>query len=343
MKFALLVLAGVAVFGVVHHVTAPAPRLQFGDAGIAQFAPAAFSRDGKTILARGYRSGPVFGAPSQSLLRLWDTSSGKQIRDYKTNSEKQTQEIRKVGISPDGKYVFAIGQDFPLTMWETETGKEIRTFAATTISTGRIAFTPDGLNVISASGMLRIWETKSGDLLRDLDYRKTGPRGGAGDAQIFFSIDAKYIVLDCGTDVSVWDFEKLEMKFAFVQYPPTRPIEFRLPVVNAVRGFAMSPDGQGLWITTTDGKITEYEIDTGKLRKSYQINPDGDIHVLAVSPKGDKIMTTGFHGNTIVYSFPECKEIKRMLGYGHVQFSPDGKTALTFTKNGRMMLWDLDK
>ncbi|MSU77358.1 MAG: WD40 repeat domain-containing protein [Gemmataceae bacterium] len=85
------------------------------------------------------------------------------------------------------------------------------------------------------------------------------------------------------------------------------------------------------------------ELATVKEKYSFQLENAKDIHVLAVSPKGDKIMTTGFHGNTIVYSFPECKEIKRMSGYGNVQFSPDGKSALTFTKNGRMMLWDLDK
>ena len=108
-------------------------------------------------------------------------------------------------------------------------------------------------------------------------------------------------------------------------------------------GYVLSPDGQGLLIATTDGKITELDLATVKEKRTFQLENAKDINVLAVSPKGDKIMTTGFHGNTIVYLFPECKEIKRMPGYGHVQFSPDGKTALTFTKNGRMMLWDLDK
>ena len=110
-----------------------------------------------------------------------------------------------------------------------------------------------------------------------------------------------------------------------------------------MKGVALAPDGHRLLIAIRDGELIELDIKTGKQKRKFQLKTDGDIHVLAVSPKGDKIMTTGFHGKTIVYSFPECKEIKRMPGYGHVQFSPDGKTALTFTKNGRMMLWDLDK
>ena len=291
------------------------------------------------------------GPPFDGVLKVWDTLSGSAVGTFVPIDEKPTQIIHRVGFSHDGNLVMACGQDLPLVMWDFTTKKQVQVLGGanpsfpkpTTWPVECFSLAPRSTEVLtSQNDIIRLWDMKTGKMEKETDINKF--HRISPPVSISFAKNGEYIIFDSGTQISIWEFKTMELRFRGTNHASEFPNkDFRLPQKAAILGRVLAPGGRSLLIPTRLGEIIELDIESGKQTKKYNIKPDGDIHVLAVSPKGDKIMTTGFHGNTIVYSFPECKEIKRMPGYGHVQFSPDGKTALTFTKNGRMMLWDLDK
>lgn len=327
------------------------PRVTFGDAGIDQWTPAAFSPDGARILARGYRphpnqKGPPFGAT----LRLWDTSTGKPIREYRYSKESPGQHISQVAFSADGKHLFACGYDLPLVMWETDTGKEVRAFSNDRLWITWFALTPDGKTVVVVddNGTLMLFELATGKLIKSAKVRDHYVPETTG---ILLSRDSsRMVLLDVG-DFSLWEFPSLQFRIMGTSRKRFGPKQFLLPFHVAPMSFTMSPGGKTLFYCEQKGPIYELDLATEKVIRKIELTAVNDnIHVLAISPKGDKIMTTGIYGHgrafvyqTVVYSFPECKELMRLPGYGKVQFSPDGNTALTFTKDGRMMLWNLVK
>ncbi len=309
------------------------PRLKFGDGSREQWLAAHFSPDGMTLVTGDYGNS----------VKQYDTRTGRLLNELSFERSENDQPVHLTAHSKDGKYILACGHTLPLAVWDAKTGKLLRSIPSSKEEINAFSITPDEKHVlaIAHSRMLSLWELESGKQLKQR-LINSGSHFPDNVQTLVFSQCGRFFVILDGPVFSVWNFQKMELMYSSAYQKKLFDTQIELPNF-AVKGVALAPGGLSLLIAIRDGNLIELDIESGKQTKKYQIKPDGDIHVLAVSPKGDKIMTTGFHGNTIVYSFPECKEIKRMPGYGHVQFSPDGKTALTFTKNGRMMLWDLDK
>lgn len=343
MKLVLVILiVSVGISLSLFYYGTPRPRVTFGENGFDQWTPAAFSPDGKAILGRGYRSNNVGIVPLNDLLRLYDSFTGKLIREFRFSKEKASQRFSQVAFSIDGKHLFACGQDLPLVMWEANSGKEIRTFTKNNRYVWCFALTSDGKHALTADDnhQLSLWEVATGKLVKsvsifDLYVPKT--------TRILLSQNQKHAILVDLGDISLWEFPSLKFVCMGTSNRRDAVKQFDLPYPIALMSFTLGPDGNTLLYAKKRGPIYELDIATAKVKRTIKLEAVNDIHVMTLSPKGDKIMTTGFHGQTVVYSFPEGKILKQMPGYGNVQFSPDGKTALTFTKYGRMMVWDLDE
>jgi len=66
----------------------------------------------------------VFTFAIQVSLRLWDLSTGKEIRQF----EGHTKDVRRVAISPDGKQLLSGSYDGTMRLWDLQTGKELKRF-----------------------------------------------------------------------------------------------------------------------------------------------------------------------------------------------------------------------
>ncbi|HTU92770.1 MAG TPA: WD40 repeat domain-containing protein, partial [Gemmataceae bacterium] len=125
--------------------------------------PLAFSPDGRVLAAgAGYRE--------TSMVRLWDTATGKELCRHTGHGET----VGAIAFSPDGKLVASgagfIGQrDNSVHVWETATGRLIRCFEGHHSCVATLAFSPDGLTVASGAGDSTI-------LLWDITSRRTDGR-----------------------------------------------------------------------------------------------------------------------------------------------------------------------
>ena len=141
------------------------------------------SADGKTLATAGSHAG------SDNYIRLWETSSGRQLQDF---GGKQNGFFFGLALTPDAKLLASIHQQpDAVKLWDTSTGKLVREDRADALI-GSIAFSPDGkLSATTVSttvnnrheGQILLREVSTGKIVRTVR--------GFGPASVAFSPDGR--------------------------------------------------------------------------------------------------------------------------------------------------------
>jgi RNA polymerase sigma factor (sigma-70 family) len=267
----------------------------------------ALSPDGKTLAALFWQ-----GTPSRQMLGLWDTASGKKLRDMEPAAKNGG--VMELVFSPDGKMLVVGMGDRTIQFWDVATGKVIRELALAGVLAQSLAFSPDGKTLAVANGNLSsevqrgevptVWlvdavtgrgrrpplELPETAAARDHASRLTGM-----NPMLAFSADGKVLAAAASsggnwgveTVLQVWDLE-------------TGHLLCRLERVS--NRFALSPDGKSLITTIGDPDWSEpprlWEVATGKLRARVGGHLGG-VHAADFSPDG-RLLATGSQDTTVL-------------------------------------------
>jgi WD40 repeat protein len=251
------------------------------------------------------------------------------------------QWVRSVAFSPDSTRIATASSDHTIRLWDRASGREVRRLTGHgDDAVNFVAFTPDGKQLISATGWdteikdvsVRLWDLETGKEVRRL---LQDPSGHPMDA-LALSPDGK--TLAGGVRNQVW----------LVEVPSGRPLgACRLETGN-VKCIRFSPDGQSLAAVFEFVGVCLFDVRTQQLvwengdqpadyyRPGVAFAPDGRTVAPATSVKQPLRLLDAATG----------KEVRRFEGEHNAAaplvFSQDGKRIFSDGWGGRRgIIWDV--
>jgi RNA polymerase sigma factor (sigma-70 family) len=188
----------------------------------------AASEDGRRLATLEHHTYAIDRLLDKDVVRVWDLETGTQKH---TLAARPKRWFMSVYFSPDGKRMLAssVGPErYELTIWDTKTGERIREMDDAYGSS--IAVSPDGSRLASGNlpGKFELWDVKTGRRLSSLDSRH------ARAAALAFTPSNDHIVLLGFWSLSTWEIATGRRKevFDLPHHSSSHPIP------------ALSPDGK---------------------------------------------------------------------------------------------------
>lgn len=312
--------------------SAEAPKLVVGTGNSGGVRSLAFSPDGRFA---------VSGSVASPVLKLWEISTGREIRTIKAQSSGPGG-IRSVVFSPDGHSILS-GGDF-LEMWDITTGRRIRTFCKDNCKMSSImsvAFSGDGRYVLAGAwfNTLYLWNAATGDFIRAFPHADPeNPKAYLVHINsVALSSDGRFAVSG-GDDATIklWDVSTGKKLRTLTGHS------------KRVTTVALSSDDRFL-LSGGKKKIKLWEISTGKLIRTFGgiFSSQNYVITLQFSPDGRRALSTNNNGEMIYWDVATGKalhvfknEEEKKKYAATAVFSPDGRFALQGHKE-IMKLWDL--
>src|SRR6267142_4935566 len=126
-----------------------------------------FSPDGRLLATGTFRSGTI---------KLWETATGRELRNLSTGGQSTTGLSPVVAFSADGRLLAAAAGNNSVKVWDAISGRELQTLTGGGQSTfmsalgfSFIAFSADGKRLVAVSDAIRVWDTTNWQEIKKLD------------------------------------------------------------------------------------------------------------------------------------------------------------------------------
>jgi WD40 repeat protein len=258
----------------------------------------AYAADGRRLASAG-RDGLVI---------VWDTSAGKAVANWRGHDGW----VEGLAISPDGSWVASSHEPREVTearfgqrpykavpgaakVWDAATGKERFTLGGHPSPVYRVAFSPDGRLLVSASwDLIKLWDAATGAERGRLE----GPQA-TGMNGLVFSPDGKTLATATGADraIYLWDLDARAVRCALVGHGD-----------GQFGGVAFSPGGRRV-ATAVGHEVKLWDAATGQevltlpLPELAPNRPSG-VRALAFSPDGRTLQAAIHDGTCIAWDAP---------------------------------------
>jgi WD40 repeat protein len=279
----------------------------------------AFSPDGVT-LASASRDGTV---------KVWDISPSGGSEWF--NLSSHIDRVWGLAYSTDGTRIATGSRDNTAKLWDAETGEELFTLPGFTFQTSRIAFSPDGKQLLVNRGTqdefdATVWDLATRTVLLTLPH----------DAVVFgaaFSPDGKYVSTSTSDGMAkIWDASTGDLIHELSGHTAN------------IQRVAFSPDGQLLATASEDGTAKVWDVATGKILLTLS-GHTGALWGAIFSPNGSLLTTIGNDGTAKLWDSTTGQELFTFTGHNGpvlgVAFSADGQLLATASTDQTAKIWDV--
>jgi RNA polymerase sigma factor (sigma-70 family) len=213
------------------------------------------------------------------VIQVDETATGKTQRQYKTSAANVSHSI----FSPDGKRLFAIGNDRMICVLDVASGELVWKLDGRNLGqVEQIAITADGHWLASASSDLSVageFDIRLWDLRKGIETRHFTPNTRCVMAMAFTPDGSRLVAVggqswkNGGGWVSAWDRETGNMHYGAVRYD------------ECFESLAMSPDGKMFATGGLDNTVRIFEVQTGLERRRI-VDHHNTVGSLAFSSDG---------------------------------------------------------
>jgi WD40 repeat protein len=270
----------------------------------------------------------VATASRDATVKVWDISPRGGGEFF--NLASHTNRVWGLAYSSDGTHIATGSRDNTVKLWDAETGEELFTISGFTFQISRIAFSPDGTQLLVNRGTQNEFDAT----LWDLATRKvllTFPH----DAVVFgaaFSPNGKYIATSTLNGMAkIWDAETGSL------------IQDLSVTTKTIQRVAFSPDGKRFATASEDGRAKVWDVATGKTMLT--LSHTGVVWGAIFSPDGSLIVTVGNDGMAKLWDAATGRELFTFSGHNGpilgVAFSSDSQLLATASTDGTAKVWDV--
>ena len=283
-------------------------------------AQVAYSPDSKLLLTSDYEK-----------IKIWEVPSGKPYKIIEKVEEP-------FALSPDGKYLVGKFKPFDgayqLKLYSFSSGDLIKTIENAHEKMIRcVSWSPDSSVFASSSddGTLKIWEGKTGKLIRTLS---PGKKVGLFE----FSPKGKLIASIVGEDPSSFLKPAEVLIFEVASGKLIKKIE---GFSKGLQALSFSPDGKYLATGDRGSKASLWETSSWELAKVFEGHKYWVSHV-SFNPDGRSLLV-GSADEFTLWSIAKEEKINSAIaakqGLTSVIFSPNGKVIATTSTDNTVKLW----
>lgn len=211
------------------------------------------------------------------------------VGEARVTREAHEGPIVALSWSPDGKFLFSVGDDRRLRQWQVAEGRMSNPRLLDELASKVIAMNPAG--DVMAYGHLedgvRVVETRLGRLLARLE----AGRGIATTALAFHQAKPLLLVGDAYGHLSVWETRGWTLK-----HGPTRGHQ------GEITAIAVSPDDDRVFTSGRDGTLRLWSASSGEALGVPLGGHGGPVRALAYNPATQQVVSGGPDGRLLVRS-----------------------------------------
>jgi WD40 repeat protein len=277
-------------------------------------------------------------------LRLWDSATGKKIRDLGGHQEM----ISGVHFAPDGSSVALVTNNQSVRVDDLETGKEKYTVGPGNAGIMAVAFAPDSRSMAVAGGdrNTHVYDTAKGELLHELKNTDSKVPAFNYVQVLAFSVDGKMLAVGNGSVIRLWDLGTGK---------PIYPV--RAGHEGTLHALAVAPNGKLVASAGEDNTVRLWDPVSGQQLRQFDgpslDNPVVNLFGIVVSPyvcvafsNDSRLLGIGWvDGSIDLWDVQTGKRAHQLKGHQmsvlSLAFAPSGKTLASGGMDGRAMWWDV--
>ena len=272
--------------------------------------------------------GIIASAGRDGLVRLWNIE-GKLQGVFKAH---QT-EINDLSASPDCQTIATASNDKTVRLW-TWQGKLQGILEGHEDTVWEVNFSPDGQSLATASSdtTVKLWK-RDGKLLNSLDRHENWVR-----TVIFFPDGHEVASGSDDNTVKLWNRDGTLLKV------------FQNANENGVISLTVSPDGKLVVLGSADGTIKLWKVGGmviktlrghGSSVQGVRFSPSSSHQLIASVSRDRTLRFWKRHSREGLMELEKTREYE--AGLRKVDFTADGKTAITVSYDNTLQLWDISQ